>query len=66
MKTKLTSLVLVLSWPACRTGRITLPKELTRRTIRRRAVEAVIWGMPAIKEPWFEKTWRPGEIELVK
>ena len=66
--------------------------ELIARLLERRAVEAVIWGMPAVNydlmyqamvraakgkgwnvilrfygplQPWFDKTWWPGEIELL-
>jgi hypothetical protein len=51
MKTKLSSLTsgLLLGWicVAAQAQNFS-PEELTRRTIHRRAVEAVIWGMPAV------------------
>jgi hypothetical protein len=36
------------TWPASVQAQQLSPEELARRTIERRAVEAVIWGMPAV------------------
>jgi hypothetical protein len=62
MKTKLTALALLVALAeACAAGKEFNSEELQRRTIERRAVEAVIWGMPAVntdqmRQEMFRKT----------
>ena len=53
MKTNLAHLALALAWAVTafaqeKNSQAFSPAELTERAIHRRAVEAVIWGMPAV------------------
>src|SRR5215475_11415227 len=47
MRWALVVLAWMLAWPAARAQDLT-PEDLQRRSIERRAVEAAIWGMPAV------------------
>jgi len=53
MKTNLAHLALVLALPVTafaqeKSSQAFPPTELTQRTLQRRGIEAVIWGMPAV------------------